>query len=46
MPMLWQGIIPILWDLRIINIDGKTYNICNNCCDIGIKNGTITDNKD
>ena len=33
---------PILWDLRLISIDGKQYQICIECCEIGLKNGTIT----
>lgn len=36
---------PILWDLYIISLDGKSYDICNNCYKFGIKNGSITDKK-
>ena len=32
---------PILWDLKLINFAGVTYNICIDCYNIGVKNGTI-----
>lgn len=32
---------PILWDLKLINFEGRTYDICIDCYNIGVKNGTI-----